>query len=147
MPEFKTTSPDQTRALGRELSGRLRPGDCVGLIGELGSGKTCLAQGICEGLKVSDRVTSPTFILVNEYHGRDATSRPIPIFHFDLYRLPDAVALIDLGWDDYLASNGVCLIEWAERAGSLLPGRMLRIRIEIPDSGSRRFILDDGEGP
>ncbi len=144
--EFNTTSPDQTRAFGRELSARLRPGDCVGLIGELGSGKTCLAQGICEGLNVSDRVTSPTFILVNEYLGKDVASRPISIYHLDLYRLPDVEALIDLGWDDYLASNGICLVEWAERAGSLLPERTLRIRIEIPESGSRRFILEDGEG-
>lgn len=143
--EIYTTSPDQTRAFGRELSTRLRPGDCVGLIGELGSGKTCLAQGICEGLNVPDRVTSPTFILVNEYRGRDAASRPISVYHFDLYRLLDADALIDLGWDDYLAGNGICLIEWAERAGSLLPERTLHIRIEIPESGSRRILIDNGE--
>ena len=143
--EIHTTSPDQTRAFGRELSARLRPGDCVGLIGELGSGKTCLAQGICEGLSVPDRVTSPTFILVNEYVGRDVASRPVSIYHFDLYRLQDADALIDLGWDDYLAGDGICLIEWAERAGSLLPARTLHIRIEIPESGSRRIILDHGE--
>ena len=143
--EINTMSPDQTRAFGRELSVRLRPGDCVGLIGELGSGKTCLAQGICEGFNVPDRVTSPTFILVNEYLGRDAVSRPIPIYHFDLYRLPDADALIDLGWDDYLAGNGICLIEWAERAGSLLPERTLHIRIEMAVSGSRRILIDYGE--
>ncbi len=95
---------------------------------------------------MSDRVTSPTFILVNEYLGKDVASRPISIYHLDLYRLPDVEALIDLGWDDYLASNGICLVEWAERAGSLLPERTLRIRIEIPESGSRRFILEDGEG-
>ena len=123
----------------------MRPGDCVGLIGELGSGKTCLAQGICEGLNVPDRVTSPTFILVNEYLGRDAGSRRVSIYHFDLYRLQDADALIDLGWDDYLAGDGICLIEWAERAGSLLPERTLHIRIEIPESGSRRITLDNGE--
>ena len=143
--EFKSASPDQTRAFGRELSVRLRPGDCVGLIGELGSGKTCLAQGICEGLKVSDRVTSPTFILVNEYRGHDAASRPISVYHFDLYRLPDVESLIDLGWDDYLSGNGICLIEWAERAGSLLPPRALSIRIDVPESGLRRFKLDHGE--
>ncbi len=144
---FESTSPDRTRAFGRELSARLRPGDCVGLIGDLGSGKTCLAQGICEGLNVADRVTSPTFILVNEYRGRDAASRPISVYHFDLYRLPDVESLIDLGWDDYLAGSGICLIEWAERAGSLLPARALRIRIDVPDSGLRRFNLDHGEDP
>ncbi|MDE2999253.1 MAG: tRNA (adenosine(37)-N6)-threonylcarbamoyltransferase complex ATPase subunit type 1 TsaE [Gemmatimonadota bacterium] len=143
--EINTTSPDQTRTFGRELSARLRPGDCVGMIGELGSGKTCLAQGICEGFGVQDRVTSPTFILVNEYRGRDAASRPITIYHFDLYRLPDADALIDLGWDDYLAGNGICLIEWAERAGSLLPERAVQIRIEMTESGSRRILLENGE--
>lgn len=144
---FESTSPDRTRAFGRELSARLRQGDCVGLIGDLGSGKTCLAQGICEGLNVADRVTSPTFILVNEYRGRDAASHPISVYHFDLYRLPDVESLIDLGWDDYLAGSGICLIEWAERAGSLLPARALRIRIDVPDSGLRRFNLDHGEDP
>ena len=144
--EINTTSPDQTRAFGRELSARLRPGDCVGLIGELGSGKTCIAQGVCEGLGVPERVTSPTFILVNEYLGRDAASRPIPIYHFDLYRLPDAEALVDLGWDDYLAANGICLIEWAERAGALLPRRTVRVRIEMAASGTRRILLDSGDG-
>ncbi len=143
--EISTTSPDQTRAFGRELSARLRPGDCVGMIGELGSGKTCLAQGICEGFNVPDRVTSPTFILVNEYRGHDAVSHPVTIYHFDLYRLPDADALLDLGWDDYLSGNGICLIEWAERAGSLLPDRTVQVRIEMTESGSRRILLGNGE--
>lgn len=140
-----TASPEETRALGRNLAARLQRGDCVGLFGELGSGKTCLAQGICEGLKVADPVTSPTFILVNEYRGEDREGRPLPVYHFDLYRLDEAEELIDLGWDDCLDGGGICLVEWAERAGGLLPAGAVRVEIEAPAPQVRAFRITYGE--
>ncbi|MEJ2744225.1 MAG: tRNA (adenosine(37)-N6)-threonylcarbamoyltransferase complex ATPase subunit type 1 TsaE, partial [bacterium] len=110
-------SAEETRALGARLGKQLKVGAVIALHGELGSGKTCMVQGIAAGLGVAPTacVNSPTFVLINEYNG------PIPLYHFDLYRLADGNELIDLGWEDYLDSQGVIAIEWAERMGSLLP--------------------------
>lgn len=149
MPEAVSTltssSLEETGAIGRDLAGRLRRGDCVALFGDLGSGKTCLIQGICKGLKVTDAVTSPTFILVNEYRGRDQDGALLPVYHFDLYRLDGPDDLIDLGWDDYLDRNGICLIEWADCARGLLPPQTISIRIEAPERRARIFTLTYGE--
>jgi tRNA threonylcarbamoyladenosine biosynthesis protein TsaE len=112
----------------------------VALTGPLGSGKTCLVQGICEGLGVDDPVTSPTFVLVNEYRGRDRDGE-VTVHHFDLYRLEGAEDLVDLGWDDYLDEGGLCLVEWADRADEVIPSRAIRIAIEAPERCVRLFTL------
>jgi tRNA threonylcarbamoyladenosine biosynthesis protein TsaE len=140
-----TSSPEETRTWGREFARQLSGGDCLALIGDLGSGKTCLTQGICEGFHVKDRVNSPTFILVNEYSGEYADGRPVKIFHFDLYRLGGAEELADLGWDDYLAAGGICLVEWADRALELLPEHAIEIRIDAPEQEIRAFTIHRGE--
>ena len=119
--ELITHSPEETIQLGRLLGKQLQAGDILALIGELGSGKTCLTRGICQGLDVSDEVTSPTFVLINEYHGR------LPVYHFDFYRLNSEEEIWDLGIEDYLNRDGVCIIEWAERGLSLLPADHLDI--------------------
>ena len=134
-----SSSPEETHSIGRELATGLRPGGCVALHGELGSGKTCLIQGICGGLKVTDRVTSPTFILINEYAGKDAAGAYLPVYHFDLYRLAGPDDLLDLGCDDYFYGTGVCLIEWAERGGKVLPPDAIHIHIEATGQSSRKF--------
>ncbi|MEW6750392.1 MAG: tRNA (adenosine(37)-N6)-threonylcarbamoyltransferase complex ATPase subunit type 1 TsaE [Candidatus Latescibacterota bacterium] len=133
-----TRSPEETRALGAELAGTLEPGDVVALYGDLGSGKTCLAQGICAGLAVAGPVTSPTFILINEYRGvlRGAT---IPVYHLDLYRLRSPEELENLGAEEYLCGQGVSLVEWAERAGDLLPSRRYEASLEYVDVSERRI--------
>lgn len=138
-------SPEETFTIGRNLAARLYRGQTVALIGDLGSGKTCLIQGICEGLGVREQVTSPTFILIQEYEGRDCDGFRTPIYHFDLYRLRSPGDLVDLGWDDYLARSGICLIEWADRAGDLLPAGTITIRIEAQNSLERTLKLSDGE--
>jgi tRNA threonylcarbamoyladenosine biosynthesis protein TsaE len=135
-----TRSAAETRALGRDLAARLTPGEVVALVGDLGSGKTCLAQGICEGLGVPDPVTSPTFILINEYQGRIGT-RAVPVYHLDLYRLADAGELEDLGAEEYLYGNGICLVEWAERAAALLPAQRWEIRLEQAGAEERRITV------
>lgn len=135
-----TRSAAETRALGRELATRLAPGEVVALIGDLGSGKTCLAQGICEGLGVPDPVTSPTFILINEYQGRLGT-RALPVYHLDLYRLADPGELEDLGIEEYFYGQGVCLVEWAERAVAHLPARHWEIRLEPAGTEERRITV------
>ena len=142
---FTTSSPDETQAWGREFSSQLERGDCIALIGELGSGKTCLTQGICEGLRVTDRVNSPTFILVNEYTGEHDDGKALVVYHFDLYRLGGEEELADLGWDDYLDGEGICVVEWADRARGLIPNDAIEIRIEAPDKDVRSFTIYRGE--
>jgi tRNA threonylcarbamoyladenosine biosynthesis protein TsaE len=122
--EFISHSPSDTQTLGRRLGEALQDGSVIALIGELGCGKTLLTRGICAGLDVPLRqVNSPTFVLVNEYHGR------LPVFHMDLYRLSDAADVVDIGLLDYLAraESGVIIIEWAEKILSLLPAEHLKV--------------------
>ena len=132
-----TRTPQETRALGARLAARLGPGGMIAFRGDLGTGKTCMIQGVCAGLGVDDTVNSPTFILINEYLGHLAADRaaqddpalppnhdrsaPVTIQHFDLYRLADAAELIDLGAEEIFSSDAICLVEWAERGEVLLP--------------------------
>ena len=123
-----------TGALGRRIGGHLIAGAVVGLVGTLGAGKTHLARAIAEGLGVADGrvVTSPTFVLIQEYEGR------LPVYHFDVYRLPDAAAFLDLGAAEYLEGDGVCLVEWADRVRDWLPAETLWIELEVTGAESRR---------
>src|SRR5437588_12756061 len=104
--------PSATTAFGRRLGGLLFPGAVVALIGPLGAGKTHLVRAIAEGLDIADSraVSSPTFVLIQEYHAR------LPIYHFDAYRLRTAAEFFDLGAHEYFEGKGVCLVEWADRA-------------------------------
>lgn len=137
MEIIESKSVDTTLSLGRRLGGQLVAGDCVGLCGQLGAGKTVLARGIAEGLGISDSrvVSSPTFVLVHEYMGR------VSIYHLDLYRLtaPDA-ELGELGLSEML-EDGVVLIEWADKADKALPHRHWQIDIEITGARARRFSI------
>jgi len=128
-------SAGDTRALGARIGRRLEKGTVIGLFGALGSGKTCLVQGLAEGLGVNPAlpVSSPTFVLINEYEG------PTPLFHFDLYRIGEPREIIELGWEDYLDKDGVIVIEWAERMGGLLPDKHIHIGIEITGENSREI--------
>jgi tRNA threonylcarbamoyladenosine biosynthesis protein TsaE len=132
---------DATHALGYRLGSLLFRGAVVALVGPLGAGKTQLVRAIAEGLGIPNSrvVTSPTFVLIQEYDAR------LPIYHFDAYRLRSPAEFYDLGADEYLQGNGVCLIEWADRVDSLLPDEHLRITIEVTGESSRRFTLD-GKG-
>lgn len=128
-------SETQTRRLGARLADMLNPGDVLALIGELGTGKTRWVQGVCQGLGVTEPVISPTFTLVNEYQGR------LPVFHVDLYRLTGAAEALTFGLEDYLYDDGVTLIEWADRAASLLPEQLLTIEMYHLDETKRRIVL------
>ena len=110
--EFTTHSPDETIALGRELAGKLVPPKIVLLRGDLGAGKTTLVKGIAEGFRAASQedVTSPTFTLVHEYRGPDAS-----LFHIDLYRVDTPRQLETLGLEDLIGENSVLLIEWGEK--------------------------------
>ena len=136
---FTTNAPAETQAFGRRLAALLRLGAVVGLIGQLGSGKTCLVQSVCEAVGVTEHVTSPTFILINEYNGIGAGGRSLPVYHFDLYRLMGEEELLDLGCEDYFYGQGVCLVEWADMAGDLLPEDHTSIQIEHAGENVRHF--------
>jgi tRNA threonylcarbamoyladenosine biosynthesis protein TsaE len=129
---FETHSPAETKRLGERLARLLRPGDVLFLQGELGAGKTCLAQGIGRGLKVAEAVKSSSFVLVNEYHGR------LTVHHADLFRLDDPEEVADLALGE-TASDGVLLVEWPERAEAALPEEHLLVRFEVVDFRTRRI--------
>ena len=126
-------SPQETRALGVELGALLRAGDFVGLIGELGAGKTLLVRGAAEGAGATGAASSPTFALVNVYRGGR-----VVLQHLDLYRLSGPAELFALGFDDLVAEPAATLCEWAERAGDALPAERLEIRLETTGPQERR---------
>ena len=119
----RTTSAAETIALGERLGRAAAAGDLVCLWGDLGAGKTQVAKGIARGLGIADTVTSPTFILMNEYRGR------LPLFHVDLYRLADAADALAGGVVDDRQSDGLTVVEWPERMGDVLPAGRLDVRI------------------
>ncbi|MBN1994668.1 MAG: tRNA (adenosine(37)-N6)-threonylcarbamoyltransferase complex ATPase subunit type 1 TsaE [Anaerolineae bacterium] len=133
--DFISHSEAQTRRLGARLAEFLEPGDVLALEGELGSGKTRWAQGVCQGLAVTDPVNSPTFTLVNEYQGR------LPVYHIDLYRLDQATEVFTFGLEDYLYGAGVSLIEWADRAEDFLPDDYLTVELHHLEETKRRIVL------
>jgi len=131
-------TPEETTSAGVALGRRLVSGDVVALYGGLGAGKTCFTQGLVEGLGVTTRATSPTFVMVNEYHGR------LPVHHVDAYRTNSLTELVDLGLLDLLGGDGVTIVEWADRAEPLLPARAIRVRIEGVGDEPRHITI---EGP
>ncbi|HEV2055521.1 MAG TPA: tRNA (adenosine(37)-N6)-threonylcarbamoyltransferase complex ATPase subunit type 1 TsaE [Methylomirabilota bacterium] len=116
-------SAQETQALGARLGARLGRGDVVACIGPLGAGKTCFLQGLARGLGVMTDVTSPTFVLVNEYRGR------LPVYHVDAYRTGSLTELVDLGLEEMLHGEGVTVVEWADKLLSLLPPRTITVTI------------------
>ena len=127
-----------TEAFGRRLADHLFTGAVVALIGPLGAGKTHLVRAIALGLGVPNSrvVTSPTFVLIQEYAGR------LPIYHFDAYRLRNSGEFVDLGAHEYFEGRGVCLVEWADRVEDVLPQEHLRITLQIIGETARRIILE-----
>jgi tRNA threonylcarbamoyladenosine biosynthesis protein TsaE len=133
--EVVSSSPEETQGLGARIGELAAPGDVYLLSGPLGAGKTCLTQGIARGLGIVEPVVSPSFVLVRELLGR------LPLYHIDLYRLDDIAEIIELGLDEYLYGNGVCVIEWAEKGSGTLPAEHLRFQIDYLSENGRRFRL------
>lgn len=142
---FETHSPNDTLTLGEKIGQHLETGDVVFLFGDLGAGKTTLTQGIARGLGVpkEEYVRSPSFTLVNEYRGK------VPVFHIDLYRIDSSLELEDLGLEEILSGQGVCIVEWAEKlfvredASIPLVGiqQWIEIHITLKEEDSRKFEL------
>ncbi len=133
--QVTSRSPENTQSVGRILGEHARPGDVFLLVGELGTGKTCLTQGVLWGLGLDEYARSPTFVLVSQYNGR------LTLYHMDLYRLDTFDEIADLGLDEYLLGDGLSVVEWAEKAPEIFPEQHLMIQIEYLDETTRRLTL------
>lgn len=133
---YRTQSAAETEALGEKLARRLRGGEVIAFTGDLGAGKTAFTRGLARGLGITDRVTSPTFTIVNEYEGGR-----LPLFHFDMYRLSCSDELYDIGWEDYLARGGVCAVEWSEIVEDALESDAIRVDIKNEGGDSRSITI------
>lgn len=130
-------SPEATRRAGERLGARLRPGQVVAVIGELGAGKTCFVQGLMRGLGVQAEVTSPTFVLVNEYRGR------LRAHHVDAYRTGSLAELLELGLDEMWSGDDVTVIEWADKLRPLLPEGTVTVRIAGLGDEPRQIAIEE----
>jgi tRNA threonylcarbamoyladenosine biosynthesis protein TsaE len=137
--DFISHSPAQTRRFGARLGALLQAGDVICLEGALGTGKTCLAQGIGQGMGMVEPITSPTFALIAEHH----PPHPSPVlYHIDLYRLDKPVdEALAFGLQDYLRGDGICLIEWADRIRPTLPAGGLWITLRHLDTSKRGILM------
>ena len=130
-------SESETQALGQKLSAMLREPNVVVLTGDLGAGKTVFVKGLAEGLGVkNEKVLSPTFSFVHEYHGNSK------LYHFDLYRMSNLSELREIGWEDYLERDGLVVIEWGEKAESLLPEKYYLVNFEILNENEREINVE-----
>jgi len=132
---YKTHSEDETISSGVDFAKRLTGGSVVALFGDLGTGKTRFIKGICRGLGVLEHVASPTFTLLNEYSGMK-----LNVFHFDFYRIKTIAELDEIGFDEYLFGDGVCLIEWADRVENILPPNRFDIHLNLGEDEYTREI-------
>lgn len=133
----QTKSPEQTMHLGRICGELLTQGSVIALMGDLGTGKTVFVKGVAKGVGVADEgeITSPSFVLVNEYQGR------FPVYHVDLYRLQNAEEVDDLGWEELICPPGVTLIEWAEKVLQLLPEERTEVHLEWVNAVERKLMF------
>ena len=132
--EYRTHSESETETVGEALAATLSPGTVIAFTGDLGAVKTAFTRGLARGLGIGERVTSPTFTIVNEYEGGR-----LPLFHFDMYRLESSEELFDIGWEDYLRRGGVCAVEWSEKVADALVGA-LRVDIRRGEGERDRVI-------
>lgn len=137
--ERYSASERETEALGQALVERLSPGAVVAFTGDLGAGKTAFVRGMAKGLDIPQRVTSPTFTIVNEYEGGR-----LPLFHFDLYRLGSSDELFDIGWEDFLRRGGICAVEWSENVADALEPDTVFIDIRRGEGPDDRVITIKG---
>ena len=133
---LKSHSARETARIGRILGQYAEPGDVFLLSGELGAGKTCLTQGIAKGMGIDEYVRSPTFVLVSVHQGR------LPLYHIDIYRLDDVAEVIDLNLDEYLAGDGVSVIEWASKALEVFPQPYMLVTLEYEGENERLIRLE-----
>ena len=133
--QYVTNGPEETERIGEELAARLPAGSVVAFTSDLGAGKTAFVRGMARGLHIAERVTSPTFTIVNEYLGGR-----LPLFHFDLYRLGSSDELFEIGWEDYLRRGGICAVEWSEHAADLAEPGWIWVDLHRGETENERLI-------
>ena len=137
MLTFTTHSPEETIALGVRIGNKLKKGDVIAMQGTLAAGKTTITKGIARALGITDTITSPTFCLISEYYGR------MPLYHMDVYRLDGREDFINLGTDDMLYGDGVCIIEWSEKIMEELPSNTIILKLTPQEDGSRIIEIEN----
>ncbi len=137
MLTFITKTPEETIALGVKIGNLLKKGDVIAMQGTLAAGKTTITKGIAKSLGITETITSPTFCLISEYYGK------MPLYHMDVYRLEGGDDFINLGTDDMIYGDGVCLIEWSEKIMDELPKKTIILKITPQDDGSRKIEIDN----
>lgn len=131
---FKTNSAEETIELGKKIGSMLKPSDIIAMEGTLAAGKTTITKGIAGALGIEDNITSPTFCLISEYYGSK-----MPLYHMDVYRLDGPEDFLNLGVEELLFGQGVCIIEWSEKIKSVLPSKTITLSITPEDDGSRKI--------
>lgn len=135
--EFIVRSQEETISLGKKIGQTLKSGDVIALDGTLAAGKTYLTKGIAQGLDIDEDITSPTFTLISEYSGR------LHLYHIDVYRLDGVEDFLDLGAEEILYGEGICVIEWSEKVKSVLPPATVYINISINEDNSRTIKINN----
>ena len=130
-----TNSPEETIQQGKLLAEKLKEGTFIGLYGVLGAGKTIFVKGVAEGLGITENITSPSFVILKIYEGR------FPLYHIDLYRILNPEEEEEM-LNEYINSDGICIVEWAERLGSLLPKKRIDVKIRIIDVHKREIDIE-----
>ena len=136
---YYTNSDKETEAIGEAFGRSVKDGTVVAMYGDLGAGKTAFVRGMARGMGISERVSSPTFTIVNEYLGERT------LIHFDMYRLGSADELFDIGWEDYLARGAVCAVEWSENVEEAFYGDEVRLTIEKTSDTSRKITIEGAD--
>lgn len=134
MQTFISHSEEETREIGKKIADKLKRGDIVCLKGDLGAGKTTVSKAIAEALGVTEPVTSPTFTIVHEYEGK------LPVYHFDVYRIMDVDEMFEIGFEEYIYGEGICIIEWADIISEILPKESIWITLSYGQSDNERII-------
>lgn len=137
MLTYTTNSAEETIALGEKIGSRLSKGDVIAMQGTLAAGKTTITKGIAKALGISDTITSPTFCLISEYYGS------MPLYHMDVYRLEGGEDFVNLGTDDMIYGDGVCIIEWSEKIMDELPKKTIILKITPLEDGKRLIEIDN----
>ena len=141
--EFDSETPEDTYEFGKKLAKEAKPGQVYTLNGDLGAGKTVFAKGFAAGLGIEDTVSSPTFMILQVYD-----KGKYPLYHFDVYRIADSSEMDEIGFDEYVFSDGISLIEWADNIEDILPARYIRVDItrDLDKGFDHRHILVESEG-